>query len=101
MSGGRAKALASLSRPASSALYLGTVLLSKVLPRYPKLKVIFAESALGWGAGVLELADHHFHQNRVDLEGYEQTPTEMFKPQCYFTGWYEPVAVHAPYLGIS
>ncbi|MBM2811577.1 MAG: amidohydrolase [Chloroflexi bacterium] len=101
MSGGRAKALASLIRPTTSALYVGTVLLSKVLPRHPKLKVIFAESALGWGAGLLELADHHFHVNHADLEGYDHTPTEMFKPQCYFTGWYEPVRVHAPYIGVD
>lgn len=101
MAGGRAKALAALARPASCSVYIATVLLSQMLPRHPRLKVIFAESALGWGAELLEWADHQFHQDRLDLEGYERGPSQVFKPQCYFTGWYEPVAVHAPYLGID
>ena len=69
--------------------------------RFPTLQVIFAESALGWGPFLLEYADHQFEQDRVYLEGYDLKPSEIFKRQCYLTGWYDPVAVHASYLPVD
>lgn len=101
IAGGRAKALAAMSRSPTSAVYMSSLFMSRVLLRYPKLRVIFAESALGWGPELLEYADHQFYQDRVDLEGYDCSPAEMFKAQCYLTGWYEPVAIHAPYIGVD
>lgn len=82
-------AFQALSRPFSSATVLGNLLVSRILTRFPRLRVVFAESALGWGVFALEAADYHFEQFRLDLQGYELTPTELFKRQCYFTGWYD------------
>ena len=82
-------AFQALSRPFSSATVLGNLLVSRILMRFPRLRVVFAESALGWGVFALEAADYHFEQFRLDLQGYELTPTELFKRQCYFTGWYD------------
>ena len=84
-----AEAFQALTRPFSSATVLGNFLVSRILSRFPNLKVVFAESALGWGVFALEAADYHFEQFRLDLQGYDRKPTEMFKRQCYFTGWYD------------
>ena len=43
-------AVRSITRPASSVSVLVNLLISKILMRYPKLKVVLAESGLGWGA---------------------------------------------------
>lgn len=84
-----AGAFQALSRPFSSATVLGNLLVSRILSRFPRLRVVLAESALGWGVFALEAADYHFEQFRLDLQGYELKPTELFKRQCYFTGWYD------------
>jgi uncharacterized protein len=92
-----AGALGAATAPASSAIVLVNLLCSRILLRHPDLRVIFGESALGWGAFLLEYADHQFEQDRV--QNYELKPSEMFRRQCYLTGWYEPVAGHIEYLG--
>ena len=56
--------------------------------RHPKLKVVFAESTLGWGAYQLEFADQQAREDGIHLEGYDLPPTELFKRQCFLTGWY-------------
>jgi predicted TIM-barrel fold metal-dependent hydrolase len=77
--------------------------------RKPDLRVVFTESGLGWGTAYLEWADHQFEADGLAREGYvadgvqhsgyEITPSEIFHRQCYLTGWFEPVAPFAPYLG--
>lgn len=95
----RAAALRALTGPVSSVFGITNVLLSRILMRFRDLKVIFAESALGWSPFYLEYADHQFDQDRLPDEGYELTPSELFRRQCYFTGWYESVAAPARYVG--
>jgi len=84
-----ADALEAVTRPASAVFDVVNVLFSRILLRYPKLKVVFAESSLGWGAFLLEYADHQFEQD--NCKGYELKPSEMFKRQCYLTGWYDSI----------
>ncbi len=93
-----ADALQALTRPAASVFAVTNMLLSRILMRFPGLQVIFGESALGWGPFLLEYADHQFEQDHVYLEGYDLKPSELFKRQCYLTGWYDPVGVHARYI---
>ena len=77
-------------------------LYSRILMRYPTLKVVFAESSLAWGAYELETADHQFERQRLHLEGYDMKPSEMFHRQCYMTGWYDRSAIEARhYLGVD
>ncbi len=90
-------ALGAATAPASTAIVLVNLLCSRILLRHPGLRVILAESALGWGSFLLEYADHQFEQDRV--QDYELKPSEMFRRQCYLTGWFEPVAGHIKYLG--
>jgi predicted TIM-barrel fold metal-dependent hydrolase len=96
---GLADALRAVTGPASTVFGMTNLLLSRILMRFPRLNVIFAESGLGWSAFYLEYADHQFEQDRIPLEGYEERPSELFKRQCYITGWYDPVAAPARHVG--
>jgi hypothetical protein len=50
---------------------------------------VFAETTLAWCAYELELADHQFERQRLHTEGYELTPSQLFKRQCYLVGWFD------------
>ena len=84
-----ANALKAISRPVSTVAVVVNLLISRILMRYPKLKVVFGESALGWGAYLLEYTDFQAKGDRLHLEGYDLTPSQMFKRQCYLVGWYD------------
>lgn len=90
-------ALQAVLRPASAAFDVANILFSRILLRHPDLKVVFAESTIGWGSFLLEYADHQFKQDRC--EGYELKPSEEFKRQCFFTSWYNRVQTGARYIG--
>ena len=97
---GLVMAMQAMTRPASTVFVLVNFLFSRILSRYPKLKVVFAESGLAWGAYVLEYADHQFECNRLHREGYKLKPSELFKRQCYLTGWYDRAAIQTrSYVG--
>lgn len=91
-----AAALQSVTRPASAVFDLANILFSRILLRFPKLKVVFAESTIGWGTFFLEYADHQYEQDHCD---YELKPSEMFRRQCYLTAWYDPVKLNARHIG--
>jgi hypothetical protein len=65
-----------ITRPVSSVLVVANLLYSRILSRFPRLKVIFAETSLAWGAYELELADHQFERQRLHTEGYDMLPSE-------------------------
>lgn len=94
-----AAALDDVTRPVSSVYVLGLYLFSRILMRHPNLKVVMAESALSWGMLYLEWADHQFEHDGLHKEGYEHTPSELFRRQCFLTGWYDRVAPFLPFLG--
>ncbi|HZT08483.1 MAG TPA: amidohydrolase family protein [Chloroflexota bacterium] len=83
-----AAAFTSIARSASTVSIVVNLLVSRILLRHPALRVVFAESSLGWGAYQLEFADQQAREDGLHLEGYDLTPSEMFKRQCYLTGWY-------------
>ena len=102
LSPGLASAMGAITRPVSSVLVMANLLFSRILLRHPNLKVVFAESSLGWGAYELETADHQFERQRLDNEGYDLKPSEMFRRQCYITGWYDQAAVESRhYIGVD
>jgi predicted TIM-barrel fold metal-dependent hydrolase len=102
LSPGLASALAALTRPVSSVQIVANFLYSRILMRFPTLKVVFTETSLSWGAYEIETADHQFERQRLHLEGYDMTPSQMFHRQCYMTGWYDRTAIEARhYLGVD
>jgi predicted TIM-barrel fold metal-dependent hydrolase len=84
-----ASAMEAITRPVSTVLVVANFLFSRILDRFPKLKVVFAETSLAWGAYELELADHQFERQRLHTEGYTLKPSELFKRQCYLVGWFD------------
>ncbi len=96
-----AEALNAVSRPVSGIFVISLYSFSRVLLRHPRLQVIFAESALGWGKTYMEKADLEFDHDGLAREGYELTPSELFHRQCYFTSWFDDLALFIPYLGVD
>jgi predicted TIM-barrel fold metal-dependent hydrolase len=89
-------AMQAVTRAASAVFDLVNVLFSRILLRFPRLKVVFAESTIGWGTFLLEYADHQYEQDHCD---YELKPSEMFRRQCYLTAWYDPAKINARHIG--
>jgi predicted TIM-barrel fold metal-dependent hydrolase len=84
-----AAAFSGVVRSVSSIAVVANFLFSRVLYRFPKLKVVFAESSLGWGAYEIEYADYQSAADGLQSEGYPLKPSELFQRQCYFTCWYD------------
>lgn len=84
-----AAAMEAITRPVSTVLVVANFLYSRILERFPKLKVVFAETSLAWGAYELELADHQFERQRLHTEGYDILPSVLFKRQCHLVGWFD------------
>jgi predicted TIM-barrel fold metal-dependent hydrolase len=95
-------AFASIARSASTVSVVVNLLVSRILLRHPNLRVVFAESSLGWGAYQLEFADQQAREDGLQLEGYDLTPSQMFKRQCYLTGWYGQAGIQTrEFIGTS
>jgi predicted TIM-barrel fold metal-dependent hydrolase len=84
-----ASAMEAITRPVSAVLVMANFLFARILERFPRLKVIFAETSLAWGAYELELADHQFERQRLHTEGYDLLPSALFKRQCHIVGWFD------------
>jgi predicted TIM-barrel fold metal-dependent hydrolase len=84
-----ASAMEAITRPVSTVLVMANFLFSRILDRFPQLKVVFAETSLAWAAYELELADHQFERQRLNTEGYKTLPSELFKRQCHMVGWFD------------
>jgi predicted TIM-barrel fold metal-dependent hydrolase len=86
-------AMEAITRPVSSVLVLANFLFSRILDRFPRLKVVFAETSLAWGAYELELADHQFERQRLHTEGYDLLPSALFRRQCHLVGWFDSTGI--------
>jgi uncharacterized protein len=97
-----AAAFGSITRSASLTAVVVNFLISQILVRHPLLKVVFSESALGWGACLLEFTDHQAEEDGLAREGFPMRPSEMFQRQCYLTGWYDRAAIQTRrFIGTS
>lgn len=95
-----AAAFSGVIRSVSSVAVVANFLLSRVLDRFPQLKVVFAECSLGWGAYEIEYADYQSAADGLPSEGYALKPSELFQRQCYFTCWYDRQSLRVrKYLG--
>ena len=95
-----AAAVRAITRPASSVSVLVNLLISKILMRFPDLKIVLAESGLGWGAYLLEYTDFQATGDQLPQNGYDLMPSELFKRQCYLVGWYDRASLRVrDYIG--
>ncbi len=98
MSDAVAGALRNLTRPASTGGVMVNFLMSGALTRFPELQVVFSETGLGWATYLLEYADHQFAGDKLAHEGYALTPSQVFRRQCYVTGWYDQISLKIRHL---
>ncbi len=84
-----ARAFSGIVRSVSTIAVVANFLFSKVLYRFPQLKVVFAEGSLGWAAYEMQYADYQSAADGLGREGYSLKPSELFRRQCYFTCWYD------------
>lgn len=97
-----AAAFSSVVRSVSTIAVLANFLISRVLHRFPNLKVVFAESSLGWGAYEIEYADYQSDADGLPSEGYALKPSELFQRQCYLTCSYDRIGLRVRrYVGAS
>jgi predicted TIM-barrel fold metal-dependent hydrolase len=70
------------------------LLLSGVLPRFPRLKVVSVESGIGFIPFVLEAVDYTFEYSQVrrDRPEFEMRPSEYFRRQVYGCWFFEELA---------
>ena len=93
-----AQALDAVTRPVSNVFVLSLYAFSRVFLRHPRLRVVLAESALSWGMLYMEWADHQFEHDGLAREGYDLTPSAMFRRNCFLTSWFDPVAPFLEYV---
>jgi predicted TIM-barrel fold metal-dependent hydrolase len=93
-----ASAFRAITRGASTVSVVVNLLISRILMRHPKLQVVFAGSTLGWGAYQLEFADQQGREDGLSQEGYDLTPSQLFRRQCYLTGWYGKAGIQTRHI---
>jgi predicted TIM-barrel fold metal-dependent hydrolase len=77
-----------------NGLQVCDLLMSGVLPRFPRLRVVSVESGIGWIPFMFEALDYQF----IEGGGFEarpefkKLPSEYFADQVYSTFWFEEVA---------
>ncbi len=70
------------------------LLLSGVLPRHPRLRVVSVESGIGWLPFLLEAVDYAFEQSQVQRQRpeFEDRPSAYFRRQVYGCYFFEEIA---------
>jgi predicted TIM-barrel fold metal-dependent hydrolase len=87
-----AAAFRAIARPVTGAAMLSNFVISKVFERFPGLKVVFAESAMGLTSFTIEGGDYGFGMWRLDERySYKAKPSDLFRSNCFVVGWYDRV----------
>jgi predicted TIM-barrel fold metal-dependent hydrolase len=86
----------SMSILLANAIQLMDVVMSGILPRNPKLRVVSVESGIGWLPFVKEALDHGFDYANVRKEKPEFTkhPSDYMREQVWACTFFEEFAPH-------
>jgi predicted TIM-barrel fold metal-dependent hydrolase len=79
----------------SNARIISNLCLSDIFDRYPNLKIMSAESGIGWVPFVLEALEYHFDDMVTDdreRHFAQRRPKEYFTDHIYATFWFERLA---------
>jgi len=85
----------------SNVRIIANLCMSDLFDRYPNLKIVSAESGLGWIPFLLEALEFELDEVVMasDERNYQQRrPTEYFRDHLYVTFWFER---HAPMTSIE
>lgn len=78
------------TRSVSSQIQVvANILFSGIFDRFPKLKTITVESAIGWIPYLLETADHNYENFKLWEEGVTTKPSEAFHNNMWANFWFE------------
>jgi hypothetical protein len=80
----------------SNARIIVNLCMSNLFDRYPGLKVVSAESGIGWVPFVLEALEYQFDEmvtEPAELQLAKHRPTEYFRNHVYVMWWFEKVGV--------
>ncbi len=69
------------------------MLLSGTLERFPELKIVCAETGLGWVNYIIEACDHEWERRHLWTEGLVNRPSDVFHRQIFVDFWYESAGV--------
>lgn len=77
-----------------SGIGLSDLLMSGVLARYPKLRFVSVESAIGWIPFLLESLDFHYKKyepwlERPEFAANDMLPSDYFRRQVFANFWFE------------
>ena len=86
----------SMSVLLTNGIQLMDILMSGVLPRNPKLRMVSVESGIGWLPFVKESLDHGFEYANVRGEKpeFERLPSDYMREQVWACTFFEEYAVH-------
>ncbi len=87
------RAEASLRIFSMNTTIMSTIIYSGIPERFPDLRIVSAESGLGWVPYFLEFADYHWERGRLWESGMKERPSALFERQCYVTFWFETLGV--------
>jgi predicted TIM-barrel fold metal-dependent hydrolase len=89
----RSLALGSTGLFIENSRVIGNMLLSGVLERFPKVKLVSVESGIGWIPFMLEALDYEWEETDSQAEvKLSMPPSEYFKRQVYGCFWFEKTA---------
>ena len=89
----RSLALGSTGLFLENSRVIGNMLLSGVLERFPKVKLVSVESGIGWIPFMLEALDYEWEETDLQAEvKLSMPPSEYFKRQVYGCFWFEKTA---------
>ena len=89
-----ADAMRAITRPAGITSIISNLIVSRILERHPRLKVVFAESSVGLVPYVLEVADYAFVQRGLERQfEYTATLSDFFRRNCYAVSWYDAASL--------
>jgi predicted TIM-barrel fold metal-dependent hydrolase len=74
-----------------NAATIGNFIVSGLFDKYPRLKVVSAESGVGWIPFVLEALEYQIDEMMPDKK-LQRRPTEYFRDHIYASFWFEKIA---------
>jgi len=78
-----------------------------VFDRFPKFRIYFAETQIGWIPNFLEQMDNHYTRHQywaerlLGLKPLQRLPSEYVKEHCYWGFQYNPVGVREMYREVG
>ena len=91
----RRMAVVSTQMYMSNVRIIVNLCMSNLFDRYPKLKVVSAESGIGWVPFILEAMEYQFDEmitTAEELSATKRRPIEYFRDHMYVMFWFEQVA---------